>query len=235
MLALLCSLIISSSAGFDPVLVLVLAGGTGIGVILPDIQMKRPKKTRLIMVAWYIVQIGRYVCIPVMRGIYRLIMGAVIKPDDKRMSHSIPGILIYFTILTGIFSIPVILFRNSLLNFLMTVFLGGIFFGLLLHLIEDCCTRKGIPVFYPFSDTMVHGSIRPCDIYDKRIPQFHIQHSFTLGIILILQVTIKHGDLLAICGFLALCICSISMVSQSDIRIEYDTDRSLTTRETISV
>jgi len=236
MLALMCILIISSAAmRLDPILVGILIVGTCTGVILPDIHMKKPKKTRSKIVAWYIVQIGKQISIPVMCRTYRKLTGKIIEPGDKRLTHSIPGILIYFIILSGIIIIPAILARNNITEFLSVVFMGGIIIGLFLHLVEDLCTQKGISVFFPFNETKVHGSIHPCDIYDNRILRFHIQHGFILGIILILQVTAQSTGLLYFCGFLGICICIFSMVYQSDVRIVFPENRFSDPREVIPV
>jgi membrane-bound metal-dependent hydrolase YbcI (DUF457 family) len=218
-LALLCSLIASAVSGFNPVFTLVLMGGTVIGVILPDIHMKRPARTRLLTVAWYLVQLGKFTGIPLMCGIYRNIFRKQIDPEDKRLTHSLPGIFAYFTLVAGVVSVPFILVRNSIPDFPAALFLGGVLFGLILHLLQDLCTRKGISILYPFSETMIHGSIRPCNFEDNRILQFQVQHCFVLGIIVVLDMIAKPSGLIFTCGILGIGICGVSMVLQSDIEV----------------
>jgi membrane-bound metal-dependent hydrolase YbcI (DUF457 family) len=231
-LALLCALILSSvTFRFDPILVVVLMAGTGIGVIIPDIHMKKPKKTRLKTFAWYLVQIGRQICAPAMCGIYRVFSGLSIEPGDKRLTHSIPGIVLLFAIISVIIAIPVFFFRNIIPGFLAEVFLGGILLGLCLHLTEDICTRKGISVFFPFNGTMISGSIRPCDFYDTRIFRFQLQHSYILGLIVLLDFAEPSIAFLAICGIMGFCIGVASMVWQSDVKIRFPENRFSDTRE----
>ena len=219
-LALLCSLMISSAvSGFNPVFTFILMGGTMVGVVLPDIHMKRPAKTRLLTIAWCIVQSGRITGIPVMCRVYRKFSGRNFDHDDKRLTHSVPGIFVYFTIITGIVSVPYVLLKNSMPDLPAILLLGAILFGLILHLVQDLCTRKGIPVFFPLSETIIHGSIRPCNLEDNRIWQFQVQHCFLLGIIVILDLIAKPADFLIVCGIFGIGICSVSMILQSDIQV----------------
>jgi membrane-bound metal-dependent hydrolase YbcI (DUF457 family) len=235
-LALICGFISGSAiAGFDPLLLLVILAGTGVGAILPDIHMKRPKKTCLLTVAWYIVHAGRQICIPVMCGFYRLIPGVRIRPDDKRLTHSVPGILLYFTIFAGIVGIILVLCGNRIPVLPVMAFLEGLLMGMLFHLAEDLCTRKGIAVFYPFTTTGIHGSIRPCDLYDNRIPRFHIQHGSVLVVFLFLMWAAPAlADDLLLLGLLGVVACIGSMVCQSEIRIEYDRERESVSSDPIA-
>ena len=234
MLALLCSLIIGSvTLRFDPVLIVALSAGTVAGVVLPDIHMKKPKKSGLKTIAWYIVHIGILLCIPVMHRIYKLFPGVCIHPDDKRLTHSLPGIAVYFIIFTGLAFIPVILSRADIPGLLVLVILAGILSGLFLHLIEDLCTMKGIQVLFPFNETVIRGSVRPCNIDDPRILQFHYQHASILGILVFLQFVIMSDVLLMICGFLAVFLCIGYMVWRSDVRIIFPEYRHSDPREAV--
>jgi len=223
-LALICGLVVASATvGFDPVLVLVILAGTGIGAIVPDIHMKRPKKTRPLTIAWYIVQFGRRVCMPPMCQLYRVIWGIRIQPDDKRLTHSLPGAFLYYTLLAGIAGAECILTGNSIPATILGAFLCGLLMGMIFHLTADLCTRKGIQVFFPFTGTGIHGSIRPCDANDHRIRRFHIQQ----GSVLVVFLTIQGAEVWpAYCiipfGLLGAGVCIGSMICQSDIRIEPD-------------
>jgi len=234
-LALICSLIIGGAiAGFDPVLVFIMATGTVIGVLLPDIQMSRPKKTCFRTIAWHIVQAGKIACIPLMCGSYRAMLGITIEPDDKRLTHSLPGVAWYFVILAGILCAPVLIF-NLPLPVGLLVFLGGLFLGLVLHLIEDLCTRKGISVFFPFSEHRIKGSIRPCDLGDPRIRRFQIQHCSILVILFVFLATgTWPAGVLIASGFAGFSVCIGSMILQSDVRIEYGAGGNSAPREAIA-
>ena len=92
--------------------------------------------------------------------------------------------------------------------------------GLVLHLIEDMCTRKGITPLFPFSTTMVSGSIRPCDTTDRRIAQFHFYHCSVAGIILGFQYLGSWQGIASVplCLF-ALGSCLGMMIWSSDVSI----------------
>jgi membrane-bound metal-dependent hydrolase YbcI (DUF457 family) len=218
-LILLCGLIIGSvTAGTDPFILVVLIGGAAIGAILPDIHMKRPKKTRALTIAWYVVQIGRWICIPIMSRIYRICGIVDIDTDDKCLTHSVPGMVIYSGVFAGIMLPLAFLSGKSILP---EVFLGGIILGFFLHLTEDLCTKKGIPVFYPFTECMIHGSIRPCDMHDKRIRRFQVQHVCILGIVLLLHAAAIPAGILIACGFAGIGIGIVAMIGQSDVRMTH--------------
>jgi len=229
-LALICGLILGGAlAGFNPLILVVILAGTGIGAILPDIHMKRPKKTCLLTVAWCIVLAGRRVCIPVICGIYRLVPGIRVRSDDKRLTHSVPGILLYFILLAGIARTVVILSGDCIPALPVMAFLEGLLMGLVFHFAEDLCTRKGIAVFFPFTTTGIHGSIRPCDIYDNRIPRFHIQHGSILIVFLLLMwAEPALAEYLVPLGLLGTGTCIVSMVCQSEVRIDHGTGQEST-------
>ena len=235
-LGLLCSIILGSAiAVFDPFLAVLVTAGTGIGIILPDIHMKRPKKSILLMIAWRIVQAGRLICIPVICTLYSRFFKIAAEPGDKRLTHSIPGVFLYFTILAGIAYVLVSLFKNYIPVSLFMGSLGGILLGMLLHLAEDLCTRKGISPFYPMNDTRIFGSIRPCDVMDNRILRFHIYHGSILFFFLVFQFAMNwSGYYLIAFGFLGIGICIVSMVCQSDVRIKLPENRFSDTQEAIT-
>jgi membrane-bound metal-dependent hydrolase YbcI (DUF457 family) len=235
-LGLLCSFIFGSAiAVFNLSLAVLVIGGTGIGVILPDIHMKRPKKSILLMVAWVIVQAGSVICVPVMCALYSRFFKIAAEPGDKRLTHSIPGVFLYLTILAGIAYVLVFLFKNYIPVFLAMGFLGGILLGMLLHLAEDLCTRKGISPFYPLNDTRIFGSIRPCDVLDNRVLRFHLYHGSILSLFLVFQFAMNwSGYYLITFGFLSIGICVVSMVCQSDVRITLPENRFSDTREAIT-
>jgi membrane-bound metal-dependent hydrolase YbcI (DUF457 family) len=158
-LVLLCSIILSSAiVDFNPFLAVLVSIGAGIGAIIPDIQMKQPTNNHLRTIAWGMVQVGRRTCIPVICYVYQQFFKAPEKPDDKRVTHSIFGILLYFMMLAAIACVPVLLFKNTIPVILVMGLLAGLLSGMLLHLAEDLCCRKGICLFYPFNDTRIYGS-----------------------------------------------------------------------------
>jgi len=226
-LGLLCSFIPGSAiAETDPVLAILFITGCGIGLVLPDIHMKRPRTSRFRMVAWWIVQTGTWICLPVMCRVYRRLLKTACEPDDKRLTHSIPGIFFYFSILSGIAYIPLFLFKNIIPAPMVMGFLGGLLTGMLLHLTEDLCTRKGITPVYPFDGTKIVGSIRPCDVLDNRILRYHIHHGTILFFFLVF-LSAAHWPVfdLAAVSIAGMGICTLSMVYMSDVRIECSENR----------
>jgi hypothetical protein len=222
-LALLCSGILSSAIVVtDTFLAVLVTVGTGIGAILPDIHMKRPKKNIFRTIAWGIVQIGWRICIPIICGMYQRFFKTPVNSDDKRVTHSIFGMLLYFIMLAVIAYVPVLLFYNEIPVLLVMGLLAGILFGMLLHLAQDLCTRKGIFPFFPFNETKFFGSIRPCDVLDTRILGFHVYHGTVLFFFLIIQSAV-HVPVYEMIAFslLPIGLCVVSMIWQSEIAIEY--------------
>jgi membrane-bound metal-dependent hydrolase YbcI (DUF457 family) len=221
-LGLLCSFIPGSAiAVSDPVLAILVITGSGIGLILPDIHMNRPRTSMLRTVAWWIVQTGKWICLPVMCRVYRRLLKTACEPDDKRLTHSVPGIFFYFSILSGIAYILLLLFKNYIPVPMVMGFLGGLLMGMLLHLAEDLCTRKGITPFYPFDATKMVGSIRPCDVLDNRILRYHRYHGAVLFFFLVFLYsapwTVSELSATTVMGISA---CLASMICPSDVRIE---------------
>jgi len=220
-LALMCSLIIVTAiVPFDPGLLLALAAGTCIGAVLPDIQMTRPKKFCVRTLAWCIVRFTTRLCVPVMCRSYRMIPGFRADPRDKRLTHSVPGILAIFGILAGILYGFAVLAGQFHPPMMFNAFLAGAFIGMALHLAEDLCTRKGIAPFFPFCDLHLNGSIRPCDTGDRRIGQFHVQHCSVLVGFLALSAAgmIPPGYILP-AGLIGSIACVVWMISLSSVKI----------------
>ncbi len=224
LLGLLCAILLSSGiVESDPALALVVTAGICTGVILPDIHMSRPKKNLPLTLAWGIVQVARMLCVPVMAAIYRILLATPCGPRDKRLTHSLPGVTWYFALLAGLAYFTWILAGDLIPALPAAGFLGGLLFGMLLHLAQDLCTRKGITPFFPFSDLKVAGSIRPCDIFDRRIFRFHACHGLVLALFLVLLDTV-HWPLpyLLLCSGFAIGACIAYMLGVSEIGIDRD-------------
>ena len=184
-LTILCSLILCGAlAPSDPVLITVICLGASIGAILPDIQMKKPRGIQIRTMAWGVSRFSIIIYTPVICRLYQALWGRTCDPGDKRLTHSIPGILFLWAIIAPFLLVPVfILWGDTTLHF-PAALLCGVMLGMVLHLIADMCTRKGITPLFPFSTTKVSGSIRPCDTTDRRIAQFHFYDCSVAGIIL---------------------------------------------------
>ena len=168
----------------NPLAFAAISAGVCTGVVLPDIQMKRPRRSGALFLAWLLVQVFKKSVLNMYLFLYRQTLGINPPAGDKRLTHSLPGLLF----LTGILGSPIILilwmFPADQGFHQIRIFLAGIIMGLLLHFVEDTCTKKGVYPFYPFSETCrIAGSIRPCNRNDPRIRLFHLY--LGLGIIAI--------------------------------------------------
>ncbi|MGA2933896.1 MAG: metal-dependent hydrolase [Methanomicrobiales archaeon] len=220
-LAPICTLLISSSLlPFDPVLLVVVIAGSCAGAILPDFQMKKPKSPGLLTLPWLAAQFSRIICIPIMCTFYSVILPAPPNAIDKRMTHSLPGILFVFAAVAGISSLPLLFIRNGVVLSLVKMFLLGVILGLALHLMEDLCTRKGISPLFPFGSVSISGSIRPCNRTDPRIARFHAQHCSALIAFLTFRMTgLMPASLFEGVGLLVLCVILGSMIYLSDVSL----------------
>ena len=222
-LGLMCALIVCSSFFLsEPLPMIMVISGTCTGVFLPDIHMTRPKRFTFRTLAWLIVQFPRRICAPIICRIYAHTRHPVLDPADKRLTHSIPGVLFIFAFASAFLYIPARLINGTLAG-LIALFAGGVLLGMGLHLTEDLCTRKGIFPFFPFSSWTVAGSIRPCDRTDPRIARYHIQHCA----VLIVLFWLESEGILAPALFLPVSVagisfCLITMVYFSEVSLRQD-------------
>jgi hypothetical protein len=173
----------------DLILACLVVIGAETGAILPDIQMKKPSRVRLLTGAYYVTQISRLICVPALCAACRLFLSYEPDKTDKRLTHSLPGITCIFLSFAVILVIPARVMQNAVLNSFIPVFLGGLALGLILHLVLDLCTRKGIFPLFPFSMFRIKGSIRPCDMSDHRIRNFHVMILMILIAVMALATT----------------------------------------------
>ncbi|MFA5267405.1 MAG: metal-dependent hydrolase [Methanoregula sp.] len=222
-LTILCALILCSAlVPSDLVLMTVICAGACIGTLLPDIQMKKPKGTQIRTVAWLVSRLTRIVFTPLICRLYHALGERTCDPEEKRLTHSVPGILFLWAVMATLLVVPAFLITSAALG-LSAAFLCGVMLGLVLHLIEDMCTRKGITPLFPFSTTRVSGSIRPCNTTDRRIAQFHFYHCSVTGIILGFQYLGSWQGIASVplCLF-GLGSCLGMMIWSSDVSISYD-------------
>ena len=225
----------SAIVDLNPYLAVLISIGAGIGAIIPDIQMKRPKNNPLRTAAWGIVQAGRSICVPLICIVYQTVFKTPMKSDDKQLTHSIPGIFLYFILLAAIACLPVLFFKNEIPVLLVTGLLAGLLFGMILHLVEDLCCRKGVSLFHPFNDTRIFGSIRPCDVMDKRILGFHVYHATVLFFFLVIQYAVRFSvyEMIAF-SILSIGLCVVSMIWQSEVHIGLPENRHSDSQEVIT-
>jgi hypothetical protein len=206
-LALMCALILGSAFFLsNPLMMVLVIAGTCIGVLLPDIHMTRPNHLTFRTLAWLIVQFPRRICTPLLCRIYAHTHHPVPDPSDKRLTHSIPGVLFIGSCMGALLYIPAYA-AGSVLAVPAAIFMSGVLLGMGLHLAEDLCTRKGIFPFFPFGPWTVAGSIRPCDRTDPRIARYHFQHCT----VLLIFVGLESLGILAHALFLPLSIAGVGI------------------------
>lgn len=205
----------------DPLAFAAISAGVCTGVVLPDIQMKRPRQIKALFLAWLLVQVFKKTVLNLYLFLYRRTLGMNPHAEDKRLTHSLPGLLF----LTGMLGYPIILilwmFPEDPGLHQLRIFLAGIIMGLLLHFMEDICTKKGVYPFYPFSETCrIAGSIRPCSREDPRIRLFHITLALVIIAIFLLYCTGICPDFLKWpVSIAALGSCTVLMLYLADVRI----------------
>jgi hypothetical protein len=197
-LVLICTLILGVAIYPSDIIQLsMFAAGSCAGAVLPDIHMKKPKRTNLRTIAFYISRFTVLFCSPVLIRLCHAVNGMSLSPSDKRLSHSVPGI------------------------FIIGSMVGGVLAGLAFHLIEDSCTRKGFSPLFPFSAVKISGTIRPCDKTDSRIMQYHFHHcSMIITIFGFHFVGVWPQSISLLLSLVGLCSCLAMMVWFSNLRIE---------------
>lgn len=213
-LTLLCTLILCCAffQGNWIWLVIVIIAAE-IGTLLPDIQMKKPSRFRSLTLAWYITRYSERICVPILLATYRVLLPTPLDKTDKRLTHSLPGIFCIFMSVAAILFIPALISGNKAIDFIVGAFLGGLALGLLLHIILDLCTRKGIFLFFPLDSFQIRGSIRPCDTGDRRILYFHLTCFLVLAGMIALVIHEPAGSaLLWPAGILGFAFCIGTMI-----------------------
>lgn len=202
----------------DPVQFLLVILGSSLGAVLPDFHMKKPRTAKMRMPAWYIAQFSARFCVPVIFWVYHSLFGKTVDPRDKKMTHTIPGILLLFGIIAVLSLVPFLIFRLPGI----TAFLSGLFFGLTLHLLTDLCCKKPLSPFHPFSNVCVSGSIRPCDRSDPRVLRFILCNGAVFIFVMIIRYAGTGDFPVPVMGLTSFILCQGVMIAQSDVTVSPD-------------
>lgn len=165
---------------FSPVLSILALFGAALGTLIPDIDGNDALifHSRIIRVETGYTQflnifpgllfpivgyITKYTIYFPSVLLFKLLLPNHYRPEygHRKYMHSILG-LFTTTLITGIYIASVLSILqpfgiSAILG--LTAFLTGYFFGGLLHLVEDSCTKTGVMFFYPFSNLKIHGKI----------------------------------------------------------------------------
>jgi hypothetical protein len=205
----------------NPFMLPFVIGGVCIGVVLPDIQMKRPGQFTALSLVWLLVRLFKSTVLRVYILLCKCIFIKQPLPEDKRLTHSLPG-LFFLTglIVSIIFLITAVFPPYPGLHYIRVLF-ASIIIGLLFHFLEDICTKKGLCLMYPFNETyLISGSIRPCNTDDFRIRYFHILTSLVIIGIILFYWTINSPEYLKwVVSIGAITACTVMMLHYADVRI----------------
>lgn len=220
-LALMCTLMLGIAVlPSDLLLLCVLGAGSCIGAVLPDIQTTRPKQFGARTISFSLTRFSAGICIPILCALYYSLFGLNLCPSDKRLTHSLTGIVGLGTIIVVLSGLPFPLIFGVRVPCLYPVFIAGIIAGLIFHLIEDACTRKGVSPFFPFSEVRLSGSIRPCDKSDARITHYYLTHCLIAFLIVGIHVAFVLSSSLSLAiSLIALIFCLVMMILSSDMEL----------------
>jgi hypothetical protein len=183
--------------------------------------MKRPGRFTALSPVWFLVRLFKSTVLRVYILLCTRIFFMQPLPEDKRLTHSLPG-LFFLTglIVSVIFLITVVFPPSPGLHYVRVLF-ASIIIGLLFHFLEDICTKKGLCLMYPFNETyLISGSIRPCNADDFRIRYFHILTGLVIVGITLFYWTIQcPGYLKWVVSIGAITACTVMMLHYADVRI----------------
>ncbi|MFQ3308414.1 MAG: inner membrane protein [Candidatus Nanohaloarchaea archaeon] len=95
--------------------------------------------------------------------------GYSFRDGHRTFSHSFLGVFI-MTAATGLYLAPPLIYIGLMSLPHLAAFLAGYFFGALMHMLQDSCTKSGIAWNAPFSDTKLKGKLKTGK--DNREPRF---------------------------------------------------------------
>lgn len=196
-----------------------IVAGVCLGVVLPDIQMKKPRQFTALSPIWFLIQIFKRTVLRLYIRFCGRVFGMRPAAEDKRLTHSLPGLFFLTGLIASCIFLMMSVFPESPELYYMRVFLAGIIIGFLFHFLEDICTRKGLCLMYPFDENCrISGSIRPCNTEDFRIRHFHILTGAAIAVMIALYYTGLCPDTLkwpVSVGTLA--VCTVLMLYQADV------------------
>jgi membrane-bound metal-dependent hydrolase YbcI (DUF457 family) len=186
-----------------PIFFIAIAFGVFIGCLLPDTDLPKSKIDHMKGIPGFLGMITKIILNPLIAMIFEFLLKKPIDRSHRGVTHTIYGILTYCLIIEGV-SIP-ILIVIGLSGFIAgySLFVFGLFFGGILHLMEDSCTKSGILPFYPINENRKYsGNISTYDLNEMRPKLYalfllvvsvflliiHIYSGFPFGVYIFLSV-----------------------------------------------
>ena len=170
-----------------------IISGVFIGCLLPDTDLPRSKIDYLEGIAGFFGLISKNILNPLVIMIFNFLKIQV-DQNHRGTTHTIFGVLTYCIVLE-ILSIPVFVlfgFSDSLVGYSFFVF--GLFFGGLLHIVEDACTKTGVYPFYPVNRKKRYsGNISTYNFKDPRPQIFSSLLIFAAGGVFFSQILLQNS------------------------------------------
>jgi len=165
----------------DAVLLFFIGVGVFVGSLIPDTDIPKSKMDSMEGIAGLFALLSKVILNPLVARIFGFLLKRPIDQGHRGITHSVYGILAYCIVIEGL-GLPILWLIGfwGIISTLFSLFVFGLFFGGILHLAEDACTKSGITPFYPFnSNRKYSGTISTFDFKDPR-PLY-----FTLGLLVV--------------------------------------------------
>jgi len=201
----------------NPVVFIAIVSGVFIGSLLPDTDLPRSRIDYLEGIAGFFGLISKTVLNPLVILIFNFLKYPVAQ-NHRGITHTVYGVLTYCVVLE-IISIPVFVFFGfSAFIIGYSVFVFGLFFGGILHIVEDSCTITGVFPFYPVNQTRKYsGNISTYNFNDTRPQIFTSFLIFAAGVVFFSQILWKNTlefYILISCGVFVISWICIILISR---------------------
>jgi len=161
----------------EPLLIAVGLIGVLVGSLLPDTDAP-DSRIYYMKIPSLFGNAMDYLVIPVIKFVFRK-KKFDYNPEHRGSLHTVFAVTVYSIAFT-VFGIILLTFHNAfifqdwnLISYLyLLMFTFGLFFGGVLHLMEDSCTKSGIFPLYPYNEWYLKGGISTGNREDDRPEDF---------------------------------------------------------------
>ena len=173
----------------NPFFFFAITFGVFIGCLLPDTDLPKSRIDYLKGITGFFVFITKNFINPLVAIIFEFVLKKPIDRGHRGITHTIYGILTYCLIIEGIGLLLFFVLRTGGFITGYSLFVFGLFFGGMLHLMEDSCTKSGITPFYPLNgDKKYSGNVSTFNLKEKRPVYYAILLLILSVFLLIVQI-----------------------------------------------
>lgn len=168
---------------------LAISLGVFVGCFLPDTDLPRSKIDHMKGVPGFFGVITKHILNPLVALFFEWVLKKPIDRGHRGITHTVYGISTYCLLIegAGLLGILVLGWWQFIAGFSLFVF--GLFFGGILHLMEDACTKTGVSPFYPINEGRKYsGTISTYDVNEMRPKLFTFILLAGAVILFVLQV-----------------------------------------------